>query len=568
MSRERIKKKIRRLLGKEGNNRGAAMISVLIAVAFIAVLATSLLYLAYMNYLTKAMRYGSTDDFYTSEYAIDELASTLQQVAVDKGNAGGNISDAITEIGKAVSANSGKYNNAQVESLLKAATNNATISVNTAVTSGNNYVTTSNSVTLKGVVVTSTSPQGYVNTVRTDITINFRPQGEGSLDINDFSVISDSPIRCGGDAGDLILSGCIYTQKNSATSSVLGVATGTAMQLDNHAVVQMIGDKAVINGDLVIGSACTLLVSCDTVVYGDVKIGNDSTLIILDKFKVTGDIKKTGTGEYKVADASKLKTKYKYDGNEIPGYGSSPKYTGLVNRLFCSEVWFYDKSVNNWKAFDFETYLQNGNQKNSNVYDVTKDESTGDGVATGGPYLQVDLSDAAHNFNNTLVLGTNRMTKTHHGAKKNTTFTTTKGVFFNSESGSGDTSIMQRMNDADYQKVLDSCIALPFGNSVYCTNEDGTWNFSDNNAQADFSFATDTTFRDMVKDGGSYDNSKRKVKKDGDRTYVYYDGKNYLPTRYLLDDNTRQMIDAIFSASADTSDPTTSFVEYDNWEKR
>lgn len=563
MSRERIRKKIQRLFGEGNNNRGAAMVSVLIAVAFIAVLATSLLYLSYMNYLTKVMRYGSTDDFYTSEYAVDELSSTLQQVAVDKGVAGGNISDAISTITAKVGGGDGTYDNDKVEALLRAATHDASISVNSAVTGVDNYTTTSNSVTLKGVQVTSTTPQGYVSTIRTDIIINFRPQGEGSLDINDFSVISDSPVRCGGQAGDLILSGCIYAQKNSAAASGLGVASGTAFQLDDGAVVSMIGDKAVINGDLVVGKGCTLVISTDTVVYGDVKIGQNSTVIMLDKFKVTGSI--SGSGKYKTQDASKLKIGYVYDGDEIPGYGASPKYTGLVNRLFCSEVYFYDKSVNNWKAFDFESYCQDGTQKDSNCYDVSNGSSIGDGSSTGGPYVQINLSDAAHNFNNTLVLGTNRVTKTHYGAKVNTTFTSTKGVYFNSESGSGDASVMQRMKDEDYQKVLDSCFAMPFGNSVPCTTEDGTYDYNSHNAQADFAWATDSKFRD-IRDSDSYE-SGRKIKEVGDRKYVYWNGNNYLPVRYLLDDNTRQMIDNIFSASSDTSDPTTSFVEYENWVK-
>ncbi|SCY00071.1 hypothetical protein SAMN02910370_00979 [Lachnospiraceae bacterium XPB1003] len=566
MSRESIRKRILRSLRKEDNNRGAAMVSVLIAVAFIAILATSLLYLAYMNYLTKVMRYGSNDDFYTSEYAVDELSSTLQQIAVDKGKAGGNISDAISTITAKVGGGSGTYDNDKVQTLLRAATHDASISVNTAVTSGDNYVTTTNTVTLKGVEITSTSPQGYVSTVRTDIIINFRPQGEGSLDINDFSVISDSPIRCGGDAGDLVLSGCIYCQKSSSHDPSMGsgMGTNTAMHLDDHAVVQMIGDKAVINGDLVIGNGCTLLVSNDTVVYGNVKIGTNSTLIILDKFKVTGSI--SGSGKYKVQDASKLKIGYVYNGREIPGYGSDPKYSGLVDRLFCDEVYFYDTNGNTWRSFDFETYCKDRTQKASVCYDIINKTSSESGSAADGPYVQVDLSDAAHNYNNTLVLGTNRATKTHSGAKVNTTFTSTKGIYFNSETGSADSSVMQRMKDSDYQKVLDSCFALPFGNSVPCNNSEGSYDFDSHNAVANFAYATDSEFR-AIRDNASYAGS-RKTKKVGDRTYVYYNGSNYLPVRYLIADDARSKIDAIFSASADTSDPTTSFVEYENWEKK
>ena len=50
-------------------NKGAAMVSVLIAITFIGILSTSLLFMAYMNYLTKATRHKSTP--YLFKYTID-----------------------------------------------------------------------------------------------------------------------------------------------------------------------------------------------------------------------------------------------------------------------------------------------------------------------------------------------------------------------------------------------------------------------------------------------------------------------------------------------------------------
>ena len=55
---------------KMNNNKGAAMVTVLIAVSFIIILATSLLYMTYMNYITKGLKYGSTGNFYVDEFRV------------------------------------------------------------------------------------------------------------------------------------------------------------------------------------------------------------------------------------------------------------------------------------------------------------------------------------------------------------------------------------------------------------------------------------------------------------------------------------------------------------------
>ena len=67
---------------KKADNRGAGMVTVMVAIVFIGIMATSLCYMAYMNYLTKTMKYYSTDNFYTDEYALSDLTASLQQIVV------------------------------------------------------------------------------------------------------------------------------------------------------------------------------------------------------------------------------------------------------------------------------------------------------------------------------------------------------------------------------------------------------------------------------------------------------------------------------------------------------
>ena len=60
------------------NKKGAALVAVLIGILFIAILASSLLYMSTMNYQMKSMHQFSTDNFYTAEYAMDDMSIFLR----------------------------------------------------------------------------------------------------------------------------------------------------------------------------------------------------------------------------------------------------------------------------------------------------------------------------------------------------------------------------------------------------------------------------------------------------------------------------------------------------------
>lgn len=59
------------------NNRGSALISVLVVTTFITILATTLLYVAAMNFQQKQTDYENKQSFYGAEKALDELKSIL-----------------------------------------------------------------------------------------------------------------------------------------------------------------------------------------------------------------------------------------------------------------------------------------------------------------------------------------------------------------------------------------------------------------------------------------------------------------------------------------------------------
>ena len=59
------------------NNKGSAIVSVIVVTAFITILATTILYTTGMNYRIKANDYQNKQTFYKAEQALDELKAAL-----------------------------------------------------------------------------------------------------------------------------------------------------------------------------------------------------------------------------------------------------------------------------------------------------------------------------------------------------------------------------------------------------------------------------------------------------------------------------------------------------------
>ena len=90
--RTRLRKKLDIL--KE-DNKGAAIVVAIVAIAFIGMLVGMLVYMAYYNYLMKHIDKRNKDNFYSAEYALDIINAGLQKDISDsmtfEGSAGGVI---------------------------------------------------------------------------------------------------------------------------------------------------------------------------------------------------------------------------------------------------------------------------------------------------------------------------------------------------------------------------------------------------------------------------------------------------------------------------------------------
>lgn len=63
------------------NNRGSALLTVILVVGFLTILATTLLYVSGMNYIIKQADYQNKKNFYTGEVALEEIRANLMEDA-------------------------------------------------------------------------------------------------------------------------------------------------------------------------------------------------------------------------------------------------------------------------------------------------------------------------------------------------------------------------------------------------------------------------------------------------------------------------------------------------------
>lgn len=66
-------------LRAKNDNRGAALVTVLVVTAFLSIIATTMLYITSRNFIVKQVDYNNTTSFYEAEEALDTLKALLVQ---------------------------------------------------------------------------------------------------------------------------------------------------------------------------------------------------------------------------------------------------------------------------------------------------------------------------------------------------------------------------------------------------------------------------------------------------------------------------------------------------------
>lgn len=207
---------------RKEDNKGATIVMVIVAIAFIGMLVAMVLYMSYCNYLMKNSDKRAKDNFYTAEYALEVINAGLQHdiseamsaAYVDTmKNSSNRLSEELTndfntyyfnEIGKKLLDGTNKWK----ADHLRAMWTGAGITVASAPgvqgayladPGANTYTVTANShITLSGVNIVYTDDRGYVSIIKTDIrvkvpSIDFA-QSASSMKIENFSLIANDSL--------------------------------------------------------------------------------------------------------------------------------------------------------------------------------------------------------------------------------------------------------------------------------------------------------------------------------------------------------------------------------------
>ena len=318
------------------NNKGAALISVLIATAFLAITATALLMISYSNYKMKVVNLNSKNNFYESEKNLNVISASVRSTV--KGSTSPDT-DLETKIGVTTVGTNKSYNMSNLVKLVYpsytgTSKNNATDLVGNAdgtydmftfSTSGSNNYSIGDALDTSGNVISGIkeikikdinvrqqsnyrvepNPSGsgnitkydYDNNIKTDIVIRYEESvsGGASSGVGDFSFISDSSISVQASAN---MGTTLYIYGNAffsnlgtpAVSTIDSVdywetkPNGTALSLGTNNKVTCLGDYIISYGDIILNNNAVLVVDTDNFYcYGDIKLNDTSALLCKGK---------------------------------------------------------------------------------------------------------------------------------------------------------------------------------------------------------------------------------------------------------------------------------------------
>ncbi len=319
------------------SNKGVAMISVMIAIAFISIIATAMLTISSTNYAMKTANALSKENSYITDGELTRATSSIRELALGSGGSPSRISSDLLNDTDATKYDCKKmiavvYPGATVEGTssdayvtIKDPTNdNITDTIH--FTGDCNYTASavpdpadvSKNLTgvtrhkFSGFTVTRTSTYAsgaektYFNSAKTDIVFDIYEQstpGKVGGGVGNLSLMLDSNFKAGGEQFSfLTMSGNTFVtdyKQSSGKNKVSGdfslnggttkmtIPGSNAFTLNKQCKVNMCGDYNVIYGDLNLLEDSSLTVHGTLIVYGDINISKNATLI----FDNSGELK-------------------------------------------------------------------------------------------------------------------------------------------------------------------------------------------------------------------------------------------------------------------------------------
>ncbi len=433
------------------NKKGAALVAVLIGILFIAILASSLLYMSTMNYQMKSMHQFSTDNFYTAEYAMDDMLAQLKQYC--------SIQDKpMDSLKTLLKDNDGNGHTIFKESVLQGligidsyvtgldpnfpTTGAGGVQIgciykdNTGAYTRNTYEETDNYIYLRGVQITVKTDEAhgnYKSTITTDLAFGFPAKGGGSAGLNDFSILMDSPIYVRG--GSQHFCGAVYCRYNNSNSAKTTIGEGNAFRVGANSIVSLLGGFSFFDGDLVVDSTGSLFVSGNCFVNGKVTVAGTGQLIVggtmYVKDGVTGPNRTVNGGQVKANDSTVDWAFYDdFDDGLANKLVAEHMHLHLSSAATSMTGYVDGSTTNDMKLTQemFKTEMNAGTNATGKMNTATVGGRTVNAI-----YL---TNGVTHDFNNTLIISPIGQTS-FHGNTYNCTWlcTCTEGAFTIGEGG-------------------------------------------------------------------------------------------------------------------------------------
>lgn len=294
------------------DNRGAALVSIMIAVAFITILATALLYMSYNNFQMKVINYDSKVNFYEVEHDLVVASTAIRdKVFNDAANPMQTLKEVVgwSETSEGIQ----RYNPEKLAQLVYASDfasdpgtdpsswiksspdKNITFTAKTL--TGTNFEVTNESADVKKVILHDVIIQhvdntnGTINTIETDLVYRIKEDtlSEDPGGIGEFSVLMDGNLGAGDGYPTRIVTygnvfvgpdDYVYYTDPDTLDETINPAGANAINLGGSTVLTVNGDYMVVFGNIVLdGDAVLYVASGKLTVYGDVIVKGNASFI-------------------------------------------------------------------------------------------------------------------------------------------------------------------------------------------------------------------------------------------------------------------------------------------------
>lgn len=286
------------------DNKGSAIVMVLVIIAFISILVSVLCYRAILNYQMKVVDYKSKDNFYTAESALEEVRTGLQSIA----------SNAVTESYVEVMQSYHDYSNQEranqfsylymlklvdalkdggddekydvdlLKAYLTQPVNPSGVGAKLEATGGaNNMLPYTEALILENVKITYTDDKGFVSIIETDIQMNLPAidfnEAFRMPDILDYCIIANNSMIFNG--GNTSIKGSVYAGKNGINlkgASTLNIDEAELVVTDGTINIESGSTLNVNSVDSNTWAKDIALTSAKATINGNTYIADDTTI--------------------------------------------------------------------------------------------------------------------------------------------------------------------------------------------------------------------------------------------------------------------------------------------------